>query len=139
MRALVSTLACAAALSLGTAVAAPSTASAAGFCPTTWNDFFDHSVGLRGGDWLYGENQAMDVGFKGYVDPAVDELELDGYSGAHGYEGTAVVDRSGVISMSGNFTAIVPMSYGHNCSDPSTLRFFLKAQANGGSSYVWRW
>jgi len=137
----ISKLALAALAFTATSVVAPAPAQAATpqWCSPSWDDYFDHSVGMRGGDWLYGENRANDVGFKGFIDTSIDELDVDGFTGANGYEGSAVVDRNGIVSLSGNFTDIQPVAYGYDCNNPATLRFFIEAEINGAASYVWRW
>jgi len=117
-------------LVLSVALVSPQ-AEARGFCASVdWDDLVDNS-----GDFLEGGGYALGLGGKGYVD-ADGEIAFDAYSSADGYLGSADVDASGTVTLSGDVTAFTPLAYGLDCTRPETLRYFVRATVDGTPFYV---
>ena len=110
------------------------TAEAAGptFCSSvSWSDL----VAYAPGDFLEGGVPALGLGGKGDID-SNDEITFDAYQSGVGYLGSAEVDASGSVTLSGDVTAFEPIAFGWDCNTPSTLRYFIKTQVDGTTFYV---
>ena len=106
-------------------------ARAYGICPNvTWADLTDYAHG----DFMEGGISSIGLGGKGDID-ANDEITFDAYQNG-AYLGSAEVDASGTLTLSGSVTGFEPLAVGWDCNTPSALRYFARAEVSGYSFYV---
>ena len=114
-----------------TLTAAPEANAGYGFCSNVdWSDL----VAYAPGTFLEGGIRSQGIGGKGYI-TATDEVVFDAYDNST-WVGSADVDASGTVTLSGDVTGFEPMAVGWDCNVPSALRYFIKAQADGSTYYV---